>query len=215
MSIEQSMALKGAYNVMKTKLLKYESQVKGKPIFPIATMIDPSLKLEYIPMDEQEYIMQLLKNLLQLMPAPPISSTCTQGETLLSNSTSSSKMMVELIKRKRKRNMNILLQRSISDEIFEYLYDSQVEGSHLDALQWWCEIGCQKYPRLVILEKGFLSVCASSSPFERLFSSGRGIFTYKRGRLSPKTLLILMTLKSWSYKDGIDNDVEELGEVDD
>ena len=41
MSIEQSMALKGAYNVMKAKLLKYDSQVKRKPIFPIATMLDP------------------------------------------------------------------------------------------------------------------------------------------------------------------------------
>ena len=44
-------------------------------------------------------------------------------------------MMVELIKRKRKRNMNILLKRPISDEIFDYLNDSQVEGTHLDALQ--------------------------------------------------------------------------------
>ena len=81
MSIEQSMELKGAYNVMKVKLLKYESQVKRKPMFPIATMFDPSLKLEYIPMDEQAYIMQHMKNLLRLMPAPPTSSTCTQGET--------------------------------------------------------------------------------------------------------------------------------------
>ena len=87
MSIEQSMVLKGAYNVMKAKLLKYESQVKRKPIFPIATMLDPSLKLEYIPMDEQEYIMKHLINLLQLMLAPPTSSTCTQGETFLSNSS--------------------------------------------------------------------------------------------------------------------------------
>ena len=164
MSIEQSMTLKGAYNVMKAKLLKYESQVKRKPIFLITTMLNPSLKLEYIPIDEQEYIMQHLKNLLQLMSAPPTSSTCTQGETLLSNSTTCSKMIVELIKRKRKRNMNILLERSISDEIFDYLHDSQVEGSHLDALQWWCKIGSKKYPRLVILPKGFLSVCASSSP---------------------------------------------------
>ena len=95
MSIEQSMALKGAYNMMKAKLLKYESQVKRKPIIPIVTMHDLSLKHKYIPMDDQEYIMQHLKNLLQLMHAPPTSSTCTQGETLLSNSTSCSKMMVE------------------------------------------------------------------------------------------------------------------------
>ena len=87
MIIEQSMALKGAYNVMKAKLLKYESQVKRKLIFSIPAMLDSSLKLEYIPMDEKEYNMQHLKNLLQLMPTLPTSSTCTQGETLLSNST--------------------------------------------------------------------------------------------------------------------------------
>ena len=52
MSIEQSMALKGAYNGMKAKLLKYESQVKRKPIFCIVTKFGLSLKLEYIPMDE-------------------------------------------------------------------------------------------------------------------------------------------------------------------
>ena len=54
MSIEHSMALKGAYTVMKTKLLKYEPHVKRKPIFPIATMLDPSLKFKYIPTDERE-----------------------------------------------------------------------------------------------------------------------------------------------------------------
>ena len=100
--------------------------------------------------------MQHLKNLLQLMPAPPTSSTCTQGETLHNNYTACSKMMVELIKHKRKRKMNILLERLISDEIFDYLHDSQVEGTQLDALQWWCKIGSEKYPRLVILAKGFL-----------------------------------------------------------
>ena len=77
MSIEQSMTLKGAYNSMKAKLVKYESHVKRKPIFPITTMLDLSLKLEYIPMDEQEYIMEHLKNLLHLTSAPPTSSTCT------------------------------------------------------------------------------------------------------------------------------------------
>ena len=81
MSIKQSMALKGAYNVMKAKLSK------NKTNLPYLCNLDLSLKLEYIPMDEHEYIMQHLKNMLQLMRAPPTSSTCTQGETLLSNST--------------------------------------------------------------------------------------------------------------------------------
>ena len=88
--------------------------------------------------------------------------------------------MVELMKRKRKKNINILLEKPISDEIFNSLHDSQVECSHLDALQWWCKIGSEKYPRLTMLAEGILSVCASSSPSERLFSSRREIVTYER-----------------------------------
>ena len=172
MSIEQSMALKGSYTVMKTKLLKYKPQVKRKSIFPIATMLDPSLKFKYIPTDEQEYITKTLKHLLQLMPAPPISSACSQSEPVSNTSTTCSKMMVELMKRKRKKSINILLEKPISNKIFDYLHDSHVECSHLDALQWWCKIGSEKYPRLAMLAKGFLSVCASSSPSEHLFSSG-------------------------------------------
>ena len=79
-------------------------------------------------------------------------------------------MMVELLKRKRKMNMNILLKRLISYEIFDYLHDSQVEGRYPDDLQWWCKIGSKKYLQPVMLAKGFLLVCASRFPSERLFS---------------------------------------------
>ena len=155
MNIEQSMVLKGAYIVMKAKLLKYESQVKRKQIFHITIILDMSVKLEYIPMDEQECIMKHLKHLLQLVPIPPTSSTCTQGETFLNNSKTFSKLMVELIKRNMKRNMNISLERPISDKIFYYLHDFQVE-SYLHALQWWCKIRSEKYRQLVVLTRGFL-----------------------------------------------------------
>ena len=47
MSIEQSMTLKRAYNAMKAKLLKYEPHLKRNPIFPIAIILDPSLKLKF------------------------------------------------------------------------------------------------------------------------------------------------------------------------
>ena len=114
-------------------------------------MLDPSLKFEYIPTDEQEYITKTLKHLIKLMPALPISSACSQSEPLSNTSTTCLKMMVELMKRKRKKNINILFEKPISDEIFEHLYDSQVECSHIDALQWWYKIGFEKYPRLAML----------------------------------------------------------------
>ena len=57
-----------------------------------------------------------------------------------------------------------------------------------------------------MLAKEFLSICASSSPSERLFSIGRGIITFKRGRLAPDTISALMTLKSWSREDATRDD---------
>ena len=63
-----------------------------------------------------------------------------------------------------------------------------------------------------MLEKGFLSICALSSPSTCLFSSGHGIVTYKRGKLSPRTISILLTLKLWDKKDDTDSDEEEFGE---
>ena len=47
-SIEQSMALKAAYSVMKANLLNYKPQIKRKPIFHITKMFYLSLKLDYI-----------------------------------------------------------------------------------------------------------------------------------------------------------------------
>ena len=63
-----------------------------------------------------------------------------------------------------------------------------------------------------MLEKGFLLVCALSSPSKRHFSSRHGILTYKKGKLSPRTISIVMTLKSGVRKDEADSDVEEFGE---
>ena len=70
MSIEKSMALKGAYIMMKTKLIKYEPQVKRKLIFLIATMLDPSLKFEYIPTDRARVYHKDLKAFAAIVVCP-------------------------------------------------------------------------------------------------------------------------------------------------
>ena len=175
-------------------------------------MLDPSLKLKYISTDEQEYITKTLKRLLQLMPTPPISSTYSHSEQLSNTYITCSKVILELMKHKRKKNINILIEKPISDEIFNYLHESQVECSNLGALQWWCTIESKKYPRLVMLAKGFILVYALSSPSKCLFSSGRGIVTHKREKLSLITISIFMTLKSWDKKDEATSDEEEFSE---
>ena len=79
------------------------------------------------------------------MPTPPVSSIWSQSKPLSNSSTTCSKMIVELMKHKRKKDINIFLEKLISYEIFDYFHDSQVECSRLDALQWWYKIGSEKY----------------------------------------------------------------------
>ena len=65
MSNDQEKALRHAYTLMKEKLLKYEMQVRRKPMFPIAIVLDPRFKLEHIPHGEQKFFMETLLNMLE------------------------------------------------------------------------------------------------------------------------------------------------------
>ena len=69
MSNDQEKALRHAYMSMKEKLLKYEMQVRRKPMFPIATVLDPRFKLEHIPHGEHKFFMETLLNMLESMVA--------------------------------------------------------------------------------------------------------------------------------------------------
>ena len=53
-------------------------------------------------------------------------------------------------------------------ELHAYLQQATVEE---DALTWWKVAGYRVYPKIVILAKDFLSICATSAPVERFFSS--------------------------------------------
>jgi len=57
------------------------------------------------------------------------------------------------------------------------------------------------YSHLAVLTKEFLSICASSCPSECLFSTSSCIITHRRGRLVPKTISALMTLKTFHCED--------------
>ena len=52
---------------MKEKLLKYDMQVKRKPMFSIATMLDPKFKLGHISHGEHKFIRETLFNMLELL----------------------------------------------------------------------------------------------------------------------------------------------------
>ena len=125
--------------------------------------------------------------------------------------------MMQFMERQSNRYTTIE-EKSVETELKEYLHEPCIDCLRDDSLQWWHRIGSNKYPRISVLAKEFLSICVSSSPSERLFSTGRGIITFRRGRLAPDTISALMTLKSWTREDVTrahesDCEVEESGLV--
>lgn len=61
----------------------------------------------------------------------------------------------------------------------------------------------------MVLTKELLLICTSTT-LEHLFFIRQKIMTFKRGRLVPKMMLVLITFKCWARKHGIDYDVEEI-----
>ena len=198
MSNEQAKALRHAYTSMKEKLLKYEMQVRRKPMFPISTVLDPRLKLEHIPHGEKKFVVETLLNLLESVRIIKGSSSMPIDDLLASRTHKRSKVMMQFMERQSSRSTTVD-EQSVKVELDDCLRD--------DSLQWWHKRGSNKYPCLSVLTKEFLSICASSSPSERLFSIGRGIITFRRGRLAPDTISTLMTLKFWS-REGATRDDE-------
>ena len=103
-------------------------------------MLDLALNVNIFQL-MKNYIMKNLKHLLQFLLALLTSSSYSNSEALSCNSITYSKITVESIKCKRKKTMNILKERKIVDKLFDYFHDSQVKGSRLHALQWWCQTG--------------------------------------------------------------------------
>ena len=79
-------------------------------------------------------------------------------------------------------------------ELHAYLQQETVEE---DTLTWWKVADYRAYPKIAILAKDFLSICATSAPTERFFSSGRGIISYTRSTLYAESISALMTFKCW------------------
>ena len=121
-------------------------------------------------------------------------------DLLASTTHKRSKVMMQFMEQQSSRSTTVD-EKSVKVELKDYLCEPCIDCLHADSLQWWHKRGSNKHPRLSVLTKEFLSVYASSSPSECLFSTSREIMTFRRGRLALDTISTLMTLKSWRRED--------------
>ena len=86
MSNDQAKTLRHAYTVMKDQSMKYDIQVRRKPMFSIATSLHPRFKLGHIPHGEHNFVMETLLNMLESM-RPIQASTSTPIDDVLTSSS--------------------------------------------------------------------------------------------------------------------------------
>ena len=165
MSNNQAKTLRHAYTVMKEKLMKYYIQVKRKPMFSIATVLDPRFKLGHIPQGEQNFVLETLLNMLESMRPIQASTSTPIDDVLASASHKHSKVMMQFMERQSNRYTTIE-EKSAETKLKKYLREPCIDCLRDDSLQWWRRIGSNKYPPISVLAKEFLSICASSSPSE-------------------------------------------------
>ena len=183
---------------MTDKLAKYERRLQGSNVFAMATILDPQLKLNYIPACDHENlkadICEALKEVQDEGNRDILHSTETIGSDLVSSDIlkgNGNKILARVGQMTKPAAVHPI---SYIHELHAYLQQATVEE---DALTWWNVAGYRAYPKTAILAKDFLSICATSAPAERFFSSGRGIITYTRSRLNAESISPLMTLKCW------------------
>ena len=170
---------------MTDKLAKYEERLQGSIEFAMATVLDLQLKLNYIPMCDNENLKVNICRALQVVQDKGNQFVLHIIETIESDFNSldilkgNGKKILSRVGRMTKPATPHLT--SYINELHAYLQQATVEE---DALTWWKVAGYRAYQKIFILAEDFLSIHATSALTERFFSSGQGISTYMRSRLN-------------------------------
>ena len=150
-----------------------------KLVFHIAIVLDPILKFGHIPNGEHKFFMETLLNMLESV-CPIQASTYTPIDDLLTSlSHKRSKVVMQFMERQSYRFIAVK-ERLAEIELEEYLHEPCIDCLRDDSSHRWRKIGSNKYSRILVLTKEFISICVLSSPSERLFCTSKGIITFRR-----------------------------------
>ncbi|CAG8766249.1 4725_t:CDS:1, partial [Cetraspora pellucida] len=79
------------------------------------------------------------------------------------------------------------------DEVTDYLAQPQISPTH-NPFSWWIN-NQERFPTIIKLAQKYLSIPATSTPSERLFSDAGNIMSSKRTNLKPQVFEQLLFLK--------------------
>jgi ribosomal protein S27E len=185
-------AVKEAANAAIDKLKRYYSKT-GAEVYAVATILDPSLKLDYYRGHEWEpEWIEDAKTTFKNAFARYHGSSEPDGQEWAPTEWGNglerkSKGVAEHFAKRRRTTER--------DELEEYLA-ARPAAPGTDILQWW-KANATTYPNLAKMARDYLAIPATSVPVERVFSNGTDLVQPKRGSLSAATIKTCMCLNGW------------------
>jgi hypothetical protein len=179
--------LREAVDAAKEKLLAYYAKADAA-VYPIATIIDPRIKMTYYEREEWEEVwMHDAKAAIEGAFRSYDNATMAQREEVQPKEAPEN-IMARAYKRRRVYRRN---------ELEVYLdKETAVHFPEFDVLQWWRGHSIT-YPCLSRMARDYLAVPSTSTPAERAFSKGADLVSVKRASLSAETIRTCMCLQSW------------------
>jgi hypothetical protein len=188
-------SLAAAMKLARKKMDRYYSLTDSSNVYRIAMVLHPGIKLEYFRnqkwedewIDEAECLVR--------------EEYAAKYETVAEELTEESNDML-------KKNLSMKINDGFAsfgnlsvttsprpNEIQEYL--SHAVENVKDPLKWWVE-NKYVYPKLYRMALDYLSIPATSTSVERVFSQGCHLLPFSRNSLSPSSIRAFLCFGSWS-----------------
>ena len=180
---------------------KYADQ-KTADLLDVATLVDPRFKVQYTKPEKIDAIkMRAVSEMLEGNQDPSTSARTegpgeegAEAAAVLPTQKKQRKSLGSFFKKSCPTTSTGLTDKeTVESELDKYLLAPDAD-SEMDPLQWW-KIHEKNFPRVSCLAKRYLCIPATSTPSERVFSTGGNIVTCNRAALKPEAVdrLVFLT----------------------
>ncbi|XP_034149433.1 zinc finger BED domain-containing protein RICESLEEPER 3-like [Esox lucius] len=163
----------------------------------MASLLDPRFKTQYIRPDKIEAIKtRAVTEILKMEgdPGPSTSQASCRTEELEAEGGAAAALPVKkqrkslgsFFKKPCPSNTGLSDMQAVEGELENYLMGPDAD-SETEPLDWW-KVYDKKFPKVSQLARRYLCIPATSSPSERIFSTGGNIVACHRAALKPETV---------------------------
>ncbi|XDV47123.1 hypothetical protein PO909_016829, partial [Leuciscus waleckii] len=165
---------------------KYDDEITDE-LLDMASLLDPRFKTQYIRPDKIEAIKtRAVTEILKMEGDQGPSTSQASCRTEEIEAEKQRKSLGSFFKKPCPSNTGLSDMQAVEGELENYLMGPDAD-SETEPLDWW-KVYDKKFPKVSQLARRYLCIPATSSPSERIFSTGGNIVTCHSAALKPETV---------------------------